>query len=50
MEKAVYIGIKRSTFFHLSNLMFGVGIYVALTNSANRLNGHVPNGLTWDLP
>lgn len=34
----------------MSNVCLGLGIYAGLLNSANRLNGHVPNGLTWDTP
>lgn len=50
LHPGTYISIKRSTFFHFSNMALFLGVYTGLFNSANRLNGHVPNGLTWDLP
>lgn len=50
MESFVYINIKRTSFFHISNMMLGLAVYVGLFNSSNRLEGHVPNGLTWDIP
>ena len=27
-----------------------MGLFIGLVNSANRLRGMVPNGLTWDIP
>ena len=47
MGPAVYVEVKRSLYFMMTNVGLAIAVFVGSLNSANRLRGFVPNGLTW---